>query len=99
MVLNPDGKIVKKCPAYWLWDEMMEEENLEQEVEDEEMEEEEEVEDEEMEEQGDVILSPSPRSPSYSPPSTPPSIPSFSSDLEREEIASFSSLQLDEEED
>lgn len=99
MVLNPDGKIVKKCPAYWLWDEMMEEENLEQEVEEEEMEEEEEEEDEEVEEQGDVALGSQPRSPSCSPPSTPPSTPSFSSDLEKEEVASFGSLQSDEEED
>lgn len=98
MVLNPDGKIVRKCPAYWLWDEMMEEENFEQEVEEEEMEEEEEVEDEEEEEQGDVVFGFPPRSPSYSPPSTPPSTPSFSSDLEREEVASLGSLQSDEEE-
>lgn len=95
MVLNPDGKIVKRCPAYWLWDEMMEEENLEQEVEEEEIEEEE----EEVEEQGDVALGSQPRSPSCSPPSTPPSTPSFASDLEKEEVASFGSLQSDEEED
>lgn len=99
MVLNPDGKIVKKCLAYWLWDEMMEEENSEQEIEEEEMVEEEEEEDEEVEEQGDVALGSQPRSPSCSPPSTPPSTPSFSSDLEKEEVAPFGSLKSDEEED
>jgi len=76
---------------------MMEDENLKQDVEEEEMEEEEEEEDEEVEEQGDVALGFQPRSPSCSPPSIPPSTPSFSSDLEKEEVASFGSS--DEEED